>query len=167
VEPTVDHRTPSPVPVQTELPCYVTEPNEYGLYRVYRGRAPQHDPEGEFSLESLCDAPEFVGSGGQQRPWWSGLGVATAAAATDDNSEDRPEIEKPPPYAPFESASAYRLMNWHYSSSEGKSIADVDNLVKNVLLAPDFNQEDMETYQNTFEASQRHFQLNTLHTCLR
>ena len=139
---------PSPVQ-QDEVLYYVTEPNEYGLYRVYRGRAPQHDPEGQFTIESLCDSPELTGSNGEQRPWWSGLGSNTAAAAAaldDETNDDDDEEEEKPPYAPFDSLSSYLLVNWHYSASEGKSIADLDSLVKNVILAPNFNPADLEKF---------------------
>ena len=140
----------SPIP-EEEVLYYVTQPNEYGLYRVYRGRAPQHDPEGQFTLESLCDAPELVGSARGERPWWSGLGANTAADAaalddgTDTNAGDDEGAEKPP-YAPFDSPSSYLLVNWHYSASEGKSIADLDSLVKKAILAPNFNPADLETF---------------------
>jgi len=45
-------------------------------------------------------------------------------------------------FAPFRNPSVFRLMTWFYNSSNTKSMAELNSLVKDVILAPDFNQED-------------------------
>ena len=46
-------------------------------------------------------------------------------------------------FAPFQNASTFRLMDWFYRPSLTKSIVEVNALVKNIILAPDFNPKDL------------------------
>ena len=56
-----------------------------------------------------------------------------------------------PFYAPFRNPTIYRLMDWFYNCSITKSLLDLNQLVKNVLLAPDFAQEDLKDFNATKE----------------
>ncbi|THU98316.1 hypothetical protein K435DRAFT_601121, partial [Dendrothele bispora CBS 962.96] len=38
------------------------------------------------------------------------------------------------------------LMAWFYNGHESKSLADLDNLVKDVIFADDFQKEDLEGF---------------------
>ena len=127
--------SPNPAPPQK---IYVTAPNEFGLFRVYRGRAPIHDPEQQFVLDSVCDSSTFDIHLPEQRPWWSGMGNNTTA-------------EPKSPFVPFLNASTYRMVNWHYSSSETRSIADLDRLAKDVIGAPDFDAADVKDFNAAAE----------------
>ena len=47
------------------------------------------------------------------------------------------------PFGPFWNVSTYRLMDWFYRPSLTKSISELSALVRGVILAPDFNAEDL------------------------
>ncbi len=47
-------------------------------------------------------------------------------------------IQKDGFFVPFLNATVFRLMNWFYSGSSFKSIAELQSLVDDVILAPDF-----------------------------
>ena len=132
-----DPNPPSPAPAPPPK-VYVTAPNEFGLFRVYRGRAPIHDPEQQFVLDSVCESSTFETLDLAQRPWWSGMGENITA-------------EPKNPFTPFLNASSYRMVSWHYSSSETKSIADVDRLAKEIIGAPDFNPADVKNFNAAAE----------------
>jgi hypothetical protein len=51
-----------------------------------------------------------------------------------------------PFYHPFENSSVYWLVNWFYRISQAKSMADLDTLVHNVILAKDFNPEHFRNF---------------------
>ena len=55
------------------------------------------------------------------------------------------------PFAPFQNASTYRMVDWHYNSSATKSIADLDRLAKDVICAPDFNPADIQNFHAATE----------------
>jgi hypothetical protein len=46
-------------------------------------------------------------------------------------------------FRPFRNASIFRLMSWFYRPSIIKSIGELNTLVKEVILAPDFEPEDL------------------------
>jgi hypothetical protein len=49
-------------------------------------------------------------------------------------------------FHPFHNPTVFRLLQWFYSGSGTKSKADLDSLVRNVILAEDFNPEDVEHF---------------------
>lgn len=49
-------------------------------------------------------------------------------------------------YSPFSSASVCRLMAWFWTGSARKSLDDLDTLVKNVILADDFDSKDLRDF---------------------
>jgi hypothetical protein len=56
-----------------------------------------------------------------------------------------------PFFHPFPNASVFRLMNWFYQASATKSMTDLDCLVHEVILAEDFNPEDLRNFRITQE----------------
>ena len=60
-------------------------------------------------------------------------------------------------YHPFENLSVYLLVNWFYHVSQAKSMADLNTLVYDVILAKDF---DPEHFQN-FSTAQEMARLDT------
>lgn len=120
------------------LPLVITEPNSMGLYREYPA-APFQDPDDCTSIDQLCDAPTF-----ERTP--------------DDSLEPSLGTSRfglPPlpsnPFAPFLNATIFRLINWFYSGSEMKSVAELDRLVKEVLLADDFDRLHLEKFSASRE----------------
>ncbi|KIL64223.1 hypothetical protein M378DRAFT_78516 [Amanita muscaria Koide BX008] len=50
-------------------------------------------------------------------------------------------------FQPFENPSSYLLMKWFYSGSNAKTLAEMDRLVQEVLLKPDFNRVDLANFR--------------------
>jgi hypothetical protein len=83
------------------------------------------DPDAEVAIKSVTDTP-VIGAAAQQSGWWSGM--------TGSLLDLVPKV----PYAPFSSPSTYRIFRWFYQS-ETKSLSDLISLVRDVLLARDFD----------------------------
>ena len=116
-------------------PTFITPPNSYGIYHEYPDHFPTYNPLGEATLANACDSPNFTGKSLLSR-LKSGVGNAIK-----------------PFFAPFLNATTYRLVSWAYSGSNEKSIAEVDRLVKDVLLADDFDREHLRKFRMAPEAA--------------
>lgn len=122
-------RTPTPSPPIVLRTKITTDSNSYGVYRVYDNNLPTYNPDGDFSLTSVSDDPNF--------PQPSSCNLETTfspfrIAETHTNVEH-----------PFTSDSEFKLMSWVYNSSLSKSQKDLDALVHGVLLADSFNVQDL------------------------
>ncbi|KIK80124.1 hypothetical protein PAXRUDRAFT_159523, partial [Paxillus rubicundulus Ve08.2h10] len=60
--------------------------------------------------------------------------------------------EKPPPW-PWSNMTTWYIMNWMWSGSSQKSGAEVTHLVKQVILAEDFDPEDLVRFNVAQETS--------------
>ena len=74
---------------------------------------------------------------GVSRPWW-------ALSRSNESIQEKY-------YAPFSNPAAFRLMTWFHNSSTSKSLLDLDNLVENVILAPDFEKQDLADFRASRE----------------
>jgi hypothetical protein len=119
-----------------------TEPNEFGLYRVYT-TFPTNDPDESVDLNDVCDDPGLATapSCNTHQGWWSGFGSKLCG-------------QKEEFFAPFLNATVFRLMNWFYGGSNMKSLAELDSLVQGVLLADDFNVEHLKGFSTARELGQ-------------
>ena len=92
-------------------------------------------------LESHCDAPELaIGSHNCGGQWWTGLGL----------SKPNLSLKKDSFFSPFLNAMVFHLMNWFYSGlPTKKSIAELQSLVDNIILAPDFRVSDLDGFSVT------------------
>ena len=140
----VPHPVPIPIPQLHEPtpepldPTYIdTEPNEFGLYRSYP-HLPSCEPDEDISLDSVCDSPGISVAEHSTRHWWSGLGTSFSGAI--DNV-----------FTPFLNATTFRLMDWFYNGTNVKSIADLDSLVTNVILADDFDKNHLVDFSTNRE----------------
>jgi hypothetical protein len=74
---------------------------------------------------------------------------------TSPVSESNAQADVPPVgtpfYHPFENASIYWLVNWFYRTSQEKSLADLDSLVCDAILATDFDPEEIQTLSTARE----------------
>ncbi len=128
-------------PAQPLPPTYVCgKPNAFGLYRSYL-EVPKHDPEAEQSLESVCDAPTLATAKSQRSPWWSVFGAAKSSIRRAAESH----------FTPFLNMTTFRLMAWFYSGSSMKSLGELDRLVKDVIMAPDFNRDELKQFSASRE----------------
>ncbi|KAG6808669.1 hypothetical protein H0H92_003308 [Tricholoma furcatifolium] len=128
----------SPPPIQIEYEPIETEPDAMGLFRCYSGPLPSHDPDQHLTIHHVADAPTFIkqGNSPEAHPL-NGFGPqATEIAAEEQTS----------PFAPFLNATVFRLMNWFYQSTT-KTLADLDSLVNDVILHPDFTQSDLRGFR--------------------
>jgi hypothetical protein len=123
--------SPSPMPDDDNPPVFETEPDEFGLFRSYVSR-PTYIPDEELSLDTVCDAGGLAVPKSDTRGWQSVFGPLTNSAGNF--------------FAPFLNAAVFRLMDWFYSGSNMNSVAELDRLVKEVLLSEDFNVADLKCF---------------------
>lgn len=126
-------RSTSPAPMKPII--HETTPNEFGIYRHF-STLPSVDREGDNTLDDLVDAPFFANETNYSFP----TGGDTIGRPINDGSSNQ--------FFPYLNASVYRLMNWFYQTGL-KSLADLNSLVHDVVLAPDFDPADL----NDFDAS--------------
>jgi hypothetical protein len=124
--------TSQELPIDTSH-CHQTEPDVNDLFREYSARFPSHDPENVTSLEHLCDGPIF------QR--------------IEDDEDAQLLLSRGPAsstlknyFSPFLNATIWRLMSWVYNSATQKSLDDLNHLVHDVILADDFNSNDLHQF---------------------
>jgi hypothetical protein len=138
--------TPSPVIPIADKITMTTDFNSFGIYRVYNGRLPSHNPEENFSVNQVADGPSFM----QSHPEPDGL---PPGPFRDNASESNPKANVTAEH-PFANDSTFNLMSWFYNGSNTKSLNDLDNLVNNVLLVPDFKPEDLSGFDATKASKQ-------------
>lgn len=113
-----------------------TDSDAFDLFRQYQKSFPTYDPENMVYFGQFCDAPTFDqgdSNPGDHQPWYSGFSSLLGTA----NHQY---------FAPFLNATTYRLMSWFYNSSSSKSLGDLDQLVNDVILAEDFDQEELRNF---------------------
>lgn len=138
-EPEEEEESTTPIMVESaieEPKIYRTDRDTYGIAREYLYGKPSITPDKYFSLSDVSDSPY--------------------------NAVDSPDLQQSNPtfpspiqkfceattfvvqtiFSPFRNVSIYRLMTWFYNSSNTKSMSELNTLVKEVILAPDFQQED-------------------------
>ncbi|KAJ3764828.1 hypothetical protein FB446DRAFT_656093, partial [Lentinula raphanica] len=121
--------TPTPEP-ETPLHYVDTPVDEFGVYRSYP-ELPDSIPDEEVAMADVCE-----GAGFPVPPPSNPLSIfGTHAKKIVDNV-----------FAPFLNATVFRLMEWFYNENQTKSIADLNNLVNNVLLPDDFQQEHLRGF---------------------
>lgn len=125
----IPQHSPPPTPIETRS-------NRFRIFRRY-AVAPQHDPEEGMPLDTFADAPsharptEDPDESNPLRPFGTDATVKSAQSSA---------------FAPFLNASVFRLMKWFYSGSVVKSASELDKLVNNVLLADDFDRDDLRGF---------------------
>jgi hypothetical protein len=82
-------------------------------------REPQVDPDDDLVSEKLRNDPNHESDASPQTPF----------------------------FHPFPNTTVFRLINWFYRASMTKSTTDLDCLVHEVLLAEDFNPEDLRNFR--------------------
>ncbi|KAF8907025.1 hypothetical protein CPB84DRAFT_1675260 [Gymnopilus junonius] len=144
---TLDRPSCSPTPTPSyESPaddtCFTTEPDQFGLYRVYP-RKPFHEPDDGLAIENACDEPNRAVSGDRdsnQRQKRFGSPTTSTQATLS-------------PFAPLSNATSFRLLDWFYGGSRQKSQIELTSLVENVLRADDYSKEDAATFSFSHETA--------------
>lgn len=137
--PVPDMNTPADIRHSSTPPYANTAANGYGLFRSYL-TVPLTDPETHVSIEDVCDSSTFAVAKPKEGNWWRGFGTKTVQNASENI------------FAPFLNATTFRLMRWFYAGSSMKSLGELDSLVKDVLLADDYNREDLRNFSATRES---------------
>ena len=123
------------------MSAHRTCPNSYGVYQIYPDGEPSYSPDEIYTLNSVFDESLAIAKDPEEHsdshPWW-------AAALSSDKKNSY--------YAPFPTATHFRLVNWFYDGSTSKTLSGLDDLVKNVLLASDFKREDLVGFRAACEA---------------
>jgi hypothetical protein len=146
--PVID--TPQPSQHEPEIPPvakFKTGPNSFRIYRVYKSGEPSFTPDENFRIADVSDGPNFIQDPPQARSTWAspfGAGITAVHPPADS--------ETTPGYFPFKNMSIFRLMQWFYDSSLTKSLGTLNDLVHNVLLAPDFDPKDLNGFDAAREA---------------
>jgi hypothetical protein len=112
-----------------------TECDSYGVYREYPHGKPTITPDQHYTLSDVSDSP-YLSLDPSASASTSILGLAS------QKLQQTVKALKPF-FAPFRNPTVYRLMDWFNNSSISKSLHDLNQLVKNVLLAPDFKPEEL------------------------
>lgn len=113
--------------------CFETEPDAFGIFRRYLSK-PILLPSGCQHLSDVCDAPTLQSPPGHSETESTNVGSRW--------------------YHPFRNATTYRLLSWAHSGSRLKSNAEVGQLLKNVIFAPDFDREELRGLNVTREWNQ-------------
>lgn len=112
--------------------------NKFGVLREYPHR-PTYDPESALTPKDLSDYSGYV-RGYESEP--------TPPVATTPTAQ--PSLLTSPP-SPFANMSIYRPMRWLTTGPNTKSLAEGDRLLNQVLLADDFNPEDLRNHRPSSE----------------
>jgi hypothetical protein len=126
-----------------------TAKDAYDVFREYSNGKPSITPDDNYTLSDLSDSPYLAldPDSSTSRPASDSTPYklaesANTAAAIDDSMTF---------FVPFQNPSIYRLMFWFYSSSNTKSISELNSLVNGVILAPDFKPEHFISFSTTKE----------------
>lgn len=143
--PVQQHREKSPSPSMTPneptpLETITTEPNEFGLYRIFT-QYPTHDPVELTSLDDVCDASTFAMSKLPSRDPGCVFGQPKVTDAMTVDS----------PYAPFPNASTYYMMQFAYSDNTG-GLSGIQQLNNEVIQQPDFDPRELHGFNAVREA---------------
>jgi hypothetical protein len=120
-------------------------PDKFGVFRVYPGGCPPYTPDELYTISdsvgSLNLATESLPV--TSHPWFTPHGPESESSELQDTVSD---------IAPFSNKLVFRLMSWYYDSSNIKSHGELDRLVNNVILAPDFLPGDLTGFRAAKEA---------------
>jgi len=140
---------PEPEIPAAQVPEFKTEPNSFGIYRIYKSGEPSFTPDDNFHVANVSNGPNFIQDPPQARSTWaSPFGVGITAVDPPADSKNTPG------YLPFKNMTIFHLMQWFYDSSLTKSLGTLNDLVHKVLLAPDFDPKDFNGFDVAREARQ-------------
>jgi hypothetical protein len=101
---------------------------------------PSRDPNLHLMIHHVADAPTFVKDTESPYNPLTRFGPQAVHNLSMDAMTSY--------YTPFLNATVFRLMNWFYRSS-AKTLADLQNLVHDMILHPDFCPSDLENFSAT------------------
>lgn len=123
--------SPAPSDGPDKTHTFRTEQDSYGVSREYTYGIPTITPDQQHPLSDVSDSPYLA------------LNPSPGKIAQHRTVLENVKNTAANFYAPFRNASIFRLMSWFYGPSITNSISNLNSLVKDVLLAPDFKPEDL------------------------
>ncbi|EGN98259.1 hypothetical protein SERLA73DRAFT_74484 [Serpula lacrymans var. lacrymans S7.3] len=124
------------------IPWIHMEMDEYRVFHVYPRNLPSYNPKDTNYYDQICDSDTFKTTDGVtdiSKPWFAGSGASINLLQENF-------------FTLFLNATTFRLMSWFYNSSSSKSLADLDRLANSVILAEDFNCQDLKGFSAAHEA---------------
>lgn len=141
-DPGVPFNAPHEISQNNTPRVFRTQRDSYGILREYSHGCPSFTPDEYHTLSDQADSPNLAVDPSTRpapRSIFSSIGssleVLGKASGTVKNF-----------FYPFRNASVFRLMTWFYNSSNTKSIKELNLLVNDVILAPDFKSEDLRNF---------------------
>ncbi|KAG2336865.1 hypothetical protein BDR05DRAFT_896193, partial [Suillus weaverae] len=119
-----------------------TNQDTFSMFHSYLGAFPSYDPKNTTTFDNVCDSHTFQPADGpneHKRPWYACFGTAIDGINCTF-------------FTPFLNVTTFCLMSWFYNTSSGKSIANLDHLVQEVILAKDFEHNDLREFSASWEA---------------
>ncbi|TFK81828.1 hypothetical protein K466DRAFT_648231 [Polyporus arcularius HHB13444] len=113
-----------------------TRPNRFGVFRRYFGALPSRDPEEGLTINAFTDSRNHLrpplddAEHDPLRPF----GTDARRAADDKGSKS---------FAPFANISIWRCMRWLYNGSNQKTPGELNRLIREVFLAPEYCRDDL------------------------
>jgi hypothetical protein len=120
-----------------------TEEDAMGLFRCYTV-LPSTDPDQYLTIHHVSDVPTFVKDTDSQ---YNPLAIFGPQAMQNIESPTSPMT---PSFTPFLNHSVSKLMNWFYQRST-KTLADLNSLVHDVILHPNFHSSNLKNFSATHE----------------
>jgi hypothetical protein len=114
--------------LSNEGDVFRTEPDSFGVFREYSKGKPSITPDKFYSLSDLAASPYLA---------------LDPSSPLYQSSSTCPIVTEENPFAPFKNATTSLLMTWSYRPSNTKSIPEMNSLVNDVILAPEFNAKDL------------------------
>jgi hypothetical protein len=108
------------------VPDFKSDANGYSVYRIYQGGRPSYTPDEIYHVDYASDSRNFIFAG--------------------------PKVSFDPHQNPFENISILRLMNWFHNNATSKTLNDLDTLVHEVILAPDFDKNHLLNFRGSRES---------------
>ncbi|KAK0460295.1 hypothetical protein IW261DRAFT_1312114, partial [Armillaria novae-zelandiae] len=138
--------SPSPQP-----DLYIdTEPDMFSIFKRHKDCMPSTCPDEAMTLNSIADAPTVsIAPDPSMKPDPTSVyGQNIGSTNFTDPSSDS---NSPLWFSPFLNASVCRLMRWFYSSTM-KMLGDLNRLVHEVILMPNFHKSDLSQFDAAREA---------------
>ncbi|KAF7800284.1 hypothetical protein EIP86_011532, partial [Pleurotus ostreatoroseus] len=142
--PTPKPRTPTPEPSPEPSPelsptpepiFYNTAPDTFGVFKWFMD-PPARDLDDDESADNCIDAPTIAADVPVNTHYLNPMLAFSRSAAS--KAKDW--------FAPFLNATVFRLVHWVYTGPSAKSHGEINRLVREVLLAPDFRVKDLEGF---------------------
>lgn len=146
-EPLPPPRSPTPCQSPPRAPAlfpaaefFETTVDDFGFFRRYHFK-PRRDGDNETSPDTLVDSPNIAPSEVHEGSPVYSTPIRAFKPLVADSLQKTLDW-----FHPFQNATIFRVIHWAYTGSTTKSHQEIQRLVQEVLLAPDFDREHLRTF---------------------